>query len=242
MSAKGPERTARAIALLRSWQALEREAINTTAEIMEKTDNLLIRQMMEIIRNDSVQHHRVQQFLIDSMTKQAITLAPEDLGEIWSQLEAHDKVERKTIELAKELKDEIPDPVTKVILEYLITDEEKHDKLLEHLDVGRGRHPFAPGRQRLARRSLQVLFESARARGRRGDLGFQRRQVLAQARGLCRRAGGGVQILAGRLALGISKASQRRAQGVQRPTGAGGADGQGQAAGRKAQAGNQDAG
>ena len=80
--AKGPERIERIVGLLRSWQALEREAINTTAEIMEQTDNALIRQIMEIIRNDSVQHHRVQQFLIDSMTKKAITLAPEDLAEI----------------------------------------------------------------------------------------------------------------------------------------------------------------
>ena len=130
----GPERLAWTVDVLRQWQGIERDAIETTAQIMEKTDNLLIRQMMEIIRNDSVQHHRVQQFLIDSMTKQAITLAPEDLGEIWSQLEAHDKVERKTIELAKELKDEIPDPVTKVILEYLITDEQKHDHIIGQLE------------------------------------------------------------------------------------------------------------
>ena len=34
--------------------------------LMERTDNLLVRQVMEIIRNDSVQHHRVQQFIIDS--------------------------------------------------------------------------------------------------------------------------------------------------------------------------------
>jgi len=133
-SAKGPERIERTVGLLRSWQALEREAINTTAEIMEQTDNALIRQIMEIIRNDSVQHHRVQQFLIDSMTKKAITLAPEDMAEIWSQLEAHDKLERKTIELAKEIRDEVPDPVAKLILEYLIIDEEKHDHILGQLE------------------------------------------------------------------------------------------------------------
>ncbi len=60
---KAQERTDEAVGLLREWQGLEREAIETTAEIMEQTDNLLIRQIMEIIRNDSVQHHRVQQFI-----------------------------------------------------------------------------------------------------------------------------------------------------------------------------------
>ena len=92
----GPERTAEAVAVLRQWQGIERDAIETTAQIMEKTDNLLIRQIMEIIRNDSVQHHRVQQFLIDSMTKTPITLQAEELAEVWCQLEAHDELERQT--------------------------------------------------------------------------------------------------------------------------------------------------
>ena len=60
---KGPERTAQLVEALRRWQAIERESINHTAEMMEKTDNLLVRQILEIIRNDSVQHHRVQQFI-----------------------------------------------------------------------------------------------------------------------------------------------------------------------------------
>ena len=67
---------AEAVDVLRQWQGIERDAIETTAQIMEKTDNLLIRQVMEIIRNDSVQHHRVQQFLIDSMTKTPVSVSP----------------------------------------------------------------------------------------------------------------------------------------------------------------------
>ena len=38
---------------------------------------------MEIIRHDSEMHHRVQQVLLDSMEKQAITLTPDELGDIW---------------------------------------------------------------------------------------------------------------------------------------------------------------
>jgi len=130
----GPERIAEAVDVLRQWQGIERDAIETTAQIMEKTDNLLIRQIMEIIRNDSVQHHRVQQFLIDTMTKKPVTLAPEDLAEIWGQIEAHDELERKTIELAKELREEIADPVAKIIIDYLLVDEQKHDTILGQLE------------------------------------------------------------------------------------------------------------
>jgi rubrerythrin len=130
----GPERLKFTIDVLRQWQGIERDAIETTAQIMEKTDNLLIRQIMEIIRNDSVQHHRVQQFLIDSLTKEPITLSSEDLAEVWGQIEAHDELERQTIALAKELKEQTTEPAHKILLDYLLRDEEKHDTILQDLD------------------------------------------------------------------------------------------------------------
>jgi rubrerythrin len=128
------DKTAEAVQLLRSWQALERDAIETTAQIMEETDNPLIRQVMEIIRNDSVQHHRVQQFIIDTMTKQAVTLSHQELAEIWTRIEEHDKLERETIELAKKLKDECTNFVQKALLDYLLVDEQKHDHILGQLE------------------------------------------------------------------------------------------------------------
>lgn len=130
----GPERTEYAVGVLRQWQGIERDAIETTAQIMEKTNNLLIRQVMEIIRNDSVQHHRVQQFMIDSLTRAPLTLTPEDLAEIWGQIEAHDELERQTIELGKQLLQETKDPILKILLDYLIRDEEKHDTILGELE------------------------------------------------------------------------------------------------------------
>ena len=39
----GPERLQKTVDVLRQWQGIERDAIETTAQIMEKTDNLLIR-------------------------------------------------------------------------------------------------------------------------------------------------------------------------------------------------------
>ena len=77
----GPEREKRTVEVLRQWQGIERDAIETTAQIMEKTNNLLIRQIMEIIRNDSVQHHRVQQFMIDMITRAPVTRSrPKDFA------------------------------------------------------------------------------------------------------------------------------------------------------------------
>jgi rubrerythrin len=130
----GQDRTEKLLKTMRDWQAIERSAIETTTKIMEKTDNLLIRQFMEIIRNDSVQHHRVQQFIIDSLTKQPINLSYDELAQIWDEIEAHDKVERKAIEMAKQCKEECQFFVQRSLLEYLIADEEKHDLILQELD------------------------------------------------------------------------------------------------------------
>ena len=132
--AKGQEKIDELVDILRKWQKIERKSIEHTAEIMEKTNNKLIWQIMEIIRNDSVQHHRVQQFVIESLTSSPVTLTPDELGEIWKEIEEHDEMERETIEIAKKLRDECPHVVQKHLIDYLVMDEEKHDKILNGLN------------------------------------------------------------------------------------------------------------
>lgn len=141
--AKGPERIDKLVKTLRKWQGIERKSIDSCAEIMEKTDNPLIRQFMEIIRNDSVQHHRVQQFIIDSLTKEPVRLTPEELAEVWDEITAHDEIEHETIKLAKSLKEDCQFFVQRALLEYLIVDEEKHDQILQSLeDFKRNLYPY----------------------------------------------------------------------------------------------------
>ena len=131
---KGQGRTEKLLKTMREWQGIERHSIETTTKIMERTDNLLIRQIMEIIRNDSVQHHRVQQFIIDSLTKQPVTLSHDELAQIWEEIEAHDKMEKKTIQMAHECKEECQFFVQRALLDYLIADEQKHDFILQELE------------------------------------------------------------------------------------------------------------
>jgi rubrerythrin len=141
---KGPERTRELIDAMKQWQKIERDAIDTCTELMEKTDNLLVRQIMEIIRNDSVQHHRVQQFIIDSLTQTPVQLKPDDLALIWDEIEKHDEAEKKTIELGKKVRDECPFFVQRTLLDYLIDDEQKHDKILGELEkFKKNLYPYA---------------------------------------------------------------------------------------------------
>ncbi len=128
------QKTDQMIASLRKWQAIERRSMEQTALIMENTSNPFIRIVMEVIRHDSLMHHRVQQSIVDSLTRSDVPLSYEELAEIWQQIEAHDADEREVIALAKSIRAEAWQPLHKMLLDYLIADEEKHDKLLTALD------------------------------------------------------------------------------------------------------------
>jgi rubrerythrin len=131
---KNDNRVDAMVQVLRNWQAIERQAINDSAEITEQTKSPLLRLVMEIIRHDSTMHHRVQQFLIDSVEKEAPTVTREQIAEIWDKLTAHDQAEKQAIQMAEELKKKAWSPVHKQLLDYLLRDEAKHDSLLEGLN------------------------------------------------------------------------------------------------------------
>ena len=119
--------------VLKNWQKLERKAMDDAAAIIEETENTLVRMIMSIIRHDSLLHHRVQQFLLETITDADVALSRDDMAEVWDRIEQHDLLEKKTIALAKELRDEAWSPVHKQLLDYLLEDEKKHDRLLEQL-------------------------------------------------------------------------------------------------------------
>jgi hypothetical protein len=146
MATVGSERVEAMVEVLQQWQGLERDAMNTTAEVIENTKNPLVRMVMEIIRHDSLMHHRVQQFLLDTLTEKDVAVTRDDVGEIWERIEEHDRVERKTIELAKKLLEDAWSPVHRQLLSYLLADENKHDSLIEQLrELTRGMNAASGG-------------------------------------------------------------------------------------------------
>jgi len=138
------EKSQELITILNDWQALENATIRHTTEVIGKTKNPLIQLVMEIIRQDSTMHHRVQQVLLDSLEKQAFTLTPEELADIWEMIEKHAEMEKETIALAEKALSECRLFVQRHLLTYLIEDEKKHDRLLGQLeDFKRNIYPYA---------------------------------------------------------------------------------------------------
>jgi hypothetical protein len=144
MTEKKGDRTAKTVAILRRWQDDENATIAQMTAIIGKSKNPFVKLLMEIVRNDSIMHHRVQQFMIDTLTEKTVTLTPEELGEIWELVEKHIAMERSTIGYGEELSKLCTLLVQKHLLAYLLTDEAKHDKLLSQLeDFKRKLHPYA---------------------------------------------------------------------------------------------------
>jgi rubrerythrin len=120
--------------LLRQWQGIEDHSVESTTHIIQQTKNPFIKLLMEIIRQDSVMHKKVQQFIIDSLEKEAVTLTPEDVAEIWESIERHAAMEKETIDLAEKAQKQCRLFVPNQLLTYLIEDEHLHDRLLSQLE------------------------------------------------------------------------------------------------------------
>jgi len=124
--------------ILRAWQHVETRSVAQTAEVIDRTRNPLIRIVMEIIQRDSAMHHRVQQFIIDSLESEAPSLTVDDLEQVWSAIEAHTDSERRTGELVAAAQKALAgtkEVVQQFLLSYLAHDEKKHDLLLEDLSL-----------------------------------------------------------------------------------------------------------
>jgi len=131
---------------MKQWQKIENASVAQMSAIIEKTQNPVIQIVMEIIQRDSQMHHRVQQMIVDSLERQAIVLTPEDLGQIWDLIEKHIAMEEETVKLAEESLAALKGKkmvVQEYLLNYLKTDESKHDELLETLSkIKSGMYPY----------------------------------------------------------------------------------------------------
>ncbi len=144
MAVKVAENVEELKATLRRWQEIEVESIAQTSTIIANTQNPLIQLVMEIIRQDSAMHKRVQQVILDSLEKQAFSLTPEELGDVWELVEKHAAAEKEAIELAEKARRNCRLFAQRHLLTYLIEDEQKHDRLLSQLeDFKRNIYPYA---------------------------------------------------------------------------------------------------
>lgn len=142
------EKQEKIVADMRKWQKIENHSIAATGAVIEETDNPIIRLVMEVIQRDSQMHFRVQQLIEESLTSKAIVLSNDELAQVWTMIEKHKAVEEQSVALAKESLENTAGNkgllVQRYLLEYLLIDEQKHDKLLENLEaIKKDIYPYA---------------------------------------------------------------------------------------------------
>lgn len=134
------------IANMRRWQQVEDAAVDQMSEIVAKTRNPLIRLVMEIIRADSQNHHRVQELIASSLESGTISFSPDEFVEVWDLIESHIKTEREAERIAAESIEMLKGKkmmVQEYLLHYLLEDEEKHDRLLKNMELmKKGMYPY----------------------------------------------------------------------------------------------------
>jgi hypothetical protein len=132
---------------MKRWQKVEDASVASTGKVIESTDNPVVRMVMEIIQRDSQFHYRVQEFIADSLTSKTVVLSTDELADVWDMIEKHIQLEEKTMELAKEALGALKGKkmlVQEYLLNYLMEDEAKHNKILAHLEqIKKGAYPYA---------------------------------------------------------------------------------------------------
>ena len=131
---------------MRRWQKIENAAVSSTGHVMERTKNPLIRLVMEIIQRDSQMHYHVQEFIADSLESKTVSITPDELHDVWNMIEEHIELEEKTVELANEAIKALQGKkmvVQEYLLDYLLIDEKKHNKILDTLGtIKKGLYPY----------------------------------------------------------------------------------------------------
>jgi len=131
---------------MRSWQKIENASVSSTGHVMERTKNPVVRLVMEIIQRDSQMHYHVQEFIAESLESKTISLTPDEMKNVWTMIEEHIQLEEKSVELANEAIKALKGKkmvVQEYLLDYLLMDEQKHNKILETLGtIKKGMYPY----------------------------------------------------------------------------------------------------
>lgn len=131
---------------MKRWQKIEDASMASAGKIMEQTDSSLIHLIMEIIQTDSQMHHRVQDFIVGTMEREAISFTPEEVGNVWKAVSSHVAIERRMVGFVEETLSALKGKkmvVQEYLLTYLQEDEKKHDHLLSALEkVKNGMYPY----------------------------------------------------------------------------------------------------
>jgi hypothetical protein len=122
------------LADLYEWLSAESDTVMRCSEVQRETNNSLVRLVAEIIQGNSRTHIRILNLIHECLTKKAISLTPDELGQIWDLVVDHLELERKSVDMAERAVRISRIFVIKQLLTYMVEDKSRDLKLLNQLE------------------------------------------------------------------------------------------------------------
>lgn len=122
------------IKAMEAWMDSEEQTIKDAKYMKKEADNPLVKMTMEMLIHDAEKHKIVQQMVIDSLTKEAVYLTPDEFTPLKEVLSRHIVEENESLMRVMATLDKREPRITRYLLSYLGADEEGHREVVGKLN------------------------------------------------------------------------------------------------------------
>ncbi|SPF34211.1 hypothetical protein SBDP1_1220002 [Syntrophobacter sp. SbD1] len=142
------EQQQRIVSTIRDWGLLEQESSEYIEQVKAKCSNPLVFLVMDIIENDARLHKRLQEFIVNTLEHEPLTLSPDEVDEVIGLMRNHTRLKARMVEKVENIMEMTKDKslgIQKFLLKTLLADEKKHKEMLEGIEkVMQGLYPYWP--------------------------------------------------------------------------------------------------
>jgi hypothetical protein len=117
-----------------AWIDSEDQTIKDAAYMKKEADNPFVKMTMEMLIHDAEKHKIIQQMVIDSLTKEALHLTPDEFAPLNEVVKRYIAGESEALMRIAATFDKIEPRITRYLLSYLGADEAGHRELVGKLN------------------------------------------------------------------------------------------------------------
>lgn len=116
------------------WMDSEEQTIKDAKYMKKEADSPLVKMTMEMLIHDAEKHKIVQQMVIDSLTKEAVHLTPDEFAPLKEVLSRHIVEESESLMRVMATLDKREPRITRYLLSYLGADGAGHREVVGKLN------------------------------------------------------------------------------------------------------------
>jgi hypothetical protein len=122
------------IKAMKVWMDSENQTMKDAEYMKKEVDNPFVKMAMEMLIHDAEKHKIIQQIVIDSLTKEAVHLTPDEFALLKEVLNRHIAEASESLMRVMSILDKRERRITRYLLSYLGADEAGHRELVGKLN------------------------------------------------------------------------------------------------------------